>query len=106
MANIRINTPDEIEFQNFRTDVAKDQLPYISAQLGEWEMGDKLEAGIVIDAAGTAIYSPILSATDARKLAKWLNNAADTLEGLPNTTNKKHKKRTYYEEDDDTEYKF
>lgn len=104
MANLRINTPYEIEFQNFRHKVATTDLPYISAQLGDWQMGDSAESGIVIAAAGTGNYMPILSAADARKLAKWLNNAADTLDGTPKTTNKKHKKRSYYEEDDENDY--
>lgn len=106
MSNLRIHTPDEIEFQNNRPGVPATALPYVTAQLGEWEMGDAVETGIIVDAGGTEKYAPILSATDARKLAKWLNNAADTIEGLPNTTNKKHKKRTYYEQDDEPDYKF
>lgn len=100
MANLRINTLYEIEFQNFRAAVPNDELPYVSAQLGEWEIGSAIEAGIVIDAGGTQDYPPILTATDARKLAKWLNAAADALEGEVKKT-KKHKKRNHYEEEDD-----
>lgn len=103
MANLRTNTSDEIEFQNLRPGLALDKLPYILAQLGDWEMGNAVESGIVIDAAGTNAYAPILSSADARKLAKWLTKAADILDGVQD---KKHKKRTHYEQDDEPEYKF
>jgi len=100
----------EIEFQNFRSDVAPDNLPYISAQLGDWEIGSarELESGIVIDAAGPVEYPPILSAAAARKLAKWLNNAADALDGKVSSASKKHKKRNYYQDEyeDEDAYKF
>jgi len=109
VANLRINTLYEIEFQNFRRDVAPIDLPYISAQLADWDMGGTIEDGIVIDAAGPPEYPPILSATDARKLAKWLNNAADALDGEPGN-HKKQKKRNhnhhYDDDDEENEYSF
>jgi hypothetical protein len=109
VANLRINTLHEIEFQNFRRNVAPNDLPYILAQLGDWDMGGTVEAGVVIDAAGPHEYPPILSAADARKLAKWLNNAADALDGeLSN--HKKQKKRNhnhhYDDDDEENEYSF
>lgn len=107
MANLRINTLYEIEFQNFRPNVAPADLPYVAAQLGDWKIGDSTEAGIVVDAGGPEEYPPILSAAAARKLAKWLNNAADALDGNTNNSHKKHKKRNHYQEDDeDNEYQF
>lgn len=107
MANLRINTPDEIEFQNFRPGVAADNLPYMSAQLGDWEIGASVEAGVVIDSGGSSSYPPILSANDARKLAKWLNRAADVLDNSDNSAKKRNKKRSHYADDDDTEqYRF
>lgn len=105
MATLRINTPDEIEFQNFRADVSRTEVPYVIAQVGEWEMGAGVEAGIVVNAVGTEKYSPILSALDARKLAKWLNKAADALDGSTEN-HKKKPKRAYYEQDDESNYKF
>lgn len=106
MANLRINTLYEIEFQNFRPNVAPADLPYIAAQLGNWKMGSSAESGIIIDAGGPEEYPPILSAVAARKLAKWLNNAADALDG-ETSGHKKQKKRNHYQEDEeDTDYKF
>lgn len=107
MANLRINTLYEIEFQNFRPNVPPKDLPYVVAQMGDWQIGSSTEAGIVIEAGGPDEYPPILSATDARKLAKWLNNAADALDGANSGHSKKNKKRNYYEEDEDeSNYKF
>jgi hypothetical protein len=106
VATLRINTQEEIEFQNIRADLAAKAAPFVRAEVGEWEMGKHVEAGVVVDAAGTQLYAPILSANDARKLAKWLNRAADLLDGCAKSEKKNSKKRTHYEEDDDNPYQF
>lgn len=105
MATLHINTADTIEFKNIRPELQSKDYPFISAQLGDWEIAGKLEPGIVIDAIGTDDYPLLLSANDARKLAKWLTRAADTLDGTT-APHKQNKKRTHYEEDDDNQYRF
>ena len=105
MATLHINTADTIEFKNIRPELQATDYPFISAQLGDWEIADKLEPGIVIDAVGTDKYPLLLSANDARKLAKWLTRAADALDGTA-TPPKPNKKRPRYEEDDDNQYRF
>lgn len=105
MATLHINTADTIEFKNIRPALQAKDYPFISAQLGDWEIADKLEPGIVIDAVGTDKYPLILSANDARKLSKWLNRAADALDGTA-APSKQNKKRAHYEEDDNNQYKF
>lgn len=98
MAIIAINTPDTLEFHTNIPGAPKNPVPYVSIQLGTWELPTRTESGIIIDTGGAADYAPILSPTDARKLAKWLNKAADDLEGVPS---KKNKKKAHYNEDDD-----
>lgn len=105
MATLHINTADTLEFKNIRPELQAKDYPFISAQLGDWEIAGKLEPGIVIDAAGTDDYPLLLSANDARKLAKWLTRAADVLDGATKPP-KQNKKRTHYEEDEDNQYKF
>jgi hypothetical protein len=55
----------------------------------------------VIDVYGS--QAPLLTPADARKLAKWLNKAADELEG-PKSSKKPGHKQRHYEEDDDNNY--
>lgn len=104
MATLSLNTADAIEFKNIRPDVPANDAPVVLVQVGEWDMGKTAEAGVIVDAYGTDTYTPILTANDARKLAKWLNRAADILDNATNAP-KKNKKRTHYEEDDEP-YKF
>lgn len=106
MAIISINTPDTLEFRTSMSGAPKDPVPYVSIQLGAWELATKTESGIIIDSGGDPNYSPLLSAADARKLAKWLTRAADDMEGI--SVKKSSKKKHHYEEDDDETggYKF
>ena len=104
MATLSLNTADAIEFKNIRPDVLSNDAPAVLVQVGEWDMGKTVEAGVIVDAYGTDTYAPILTANDARKLAKWLNRAADILDNAANAP-KKSKKRAHYDEDDEP-YKF
>ncbi len=92
MATVVVNRPDLIEFKNAGT---AGEAPTLNVQSGAWEIGDHSENGIVFDVFGD--QAPILTASDARKLAKWLQRAADELEG----TKKSNKKPRYHVEDDD-----
>lgn len=106
MAITAINTSDTIEFRTNIPGAPKNPVPYVSIQLGVWELKEKTESGIIIDSGGSTDYSPVLSAADARKLAKWLNKAADDLEGV--VAKKNNKKKHQYDDDDDETggYKF
>lgn len=108
MAITVINTPDTIEFHTSIPGAPKNPVPFVSIQLGTWELPARTESGIVIDSGGDNDYPPVLSASDARKLAKWLVKAADDLEGVDNKKHNNNKKRQHYEEDDDETggYKF
>lgn len=108
MATISINTPDAIEFRNIIPGKAINTAPFVSAQLGTWEFETHTDTGVVIDTDNSANNPPVLSASDARKLAKWLIRAADELDGSIKSTKKNQKKRTHYDEDDDETggYKF
>lgn len=95
MATLAENTPNEIRFVN--ADGSKNN-PTLCIQAGDWDVGDHIENGIVFDTFGD--QAPILSAADARKLAKWLTRAADIVDG-GKQTEKKNKTRHRYENEDD-----
>lgn len=101
MATVVVNTPDHIEFKNVTAAAkAQDDSPTVSFQAGDWDAGSHTESGITVDVFGSQL--PLLSPTDARKLAKWLNRAADGLEGVKADKKRKHRPRP--EEDDDANF--
>lgn len=97
MATIAVNTPDSIQFVNAENGQIKDA-PTLSVQAGDWQVGPHVEAGVLVDVTGTD--APMLTANDARKLAKWLIRAADQLDGVKNSE-KKRKHKQHYEQDED-----
>jgi hypothetical protein len=100
VATVVVNTADTIEFSDV-TLADKDKRPTLSVQVGEWEIENKVDAGVVVDVFGS--HSPVLTSNDARKLSKWLMRAADILDGVKNSA-KKNRPRQHYEVDDADEY--
>lgn len=102
MATIAVNNDGMIQFVNFIADASgrgnQIDAPTLVVQSGEWQNDSATEAGVVFDVAGD--QAPILDSKDARKLAKWLQRAADILDGTKNST-RKNKARNYYEDEDD-----
>lgn len=101
MATVVANTPDLIEFKNILAGADPKESPTVVVQAGNWDAGGHSESGIAIDVYGA--QAPLLTPADARKLAKWLNKAADELEG-PKASKKPGHKQRHYEEDDDNNY--
>lgn len=102
MATVIVNKPEHIEFKNVTASESVENAPTFTAQAGNWETtSGRGEPGIVVDVFGSA--APILTSADARKLAKWLNRAADDLEG-EHKKNNKHKQHRHYESDDEHTY--
>lgn len=102
MATVLTNTPDEIVFCNSAVDKKKDDIPTLKAIAGDWETGTSLEPGIVFETYGAQF--PILTATDARKLSKWLSRAADMLEDVKPQKKKGTNKPRYDTDDEDDNY--
>lgn len=97
MATVVVNRPDHLEFKNIKSAAAPDDSPTIVFQAGDWDADGHTESGIVVDVFGAQL--PLLAPADARKLAKWLNRAADELDG--GKTDKKQKYRPRREDEDD-----
>lgn len=98
MASIVVNANDVIQFVNVGAKPSKTD-PTLLVQAGDWENGAGVEAGVAFDVSGAQI--PILTASNARKLAQWLNKAADWLDGVK-PAGRKHSKK-HYDEDDDAD---
>jgi hypothetical protein len=97
VATVVVNTPDHIEFKNVIAVNTQDDSPTVSFQAGDWDAGSHTESGITVDVFGAQL--PLLSPADARKLAKWLNRAADELEGVKADKKRKYRPRCEDEED-------
>ena len=98
MATLIVNNSTTIEFANLLS--RNNDSPTLNVQCGSWEFESAPVAGVVFDVLGD--HTPILTAQDARKLAKWLNRAADALDGVKQF-GKKGKSRRHYEEADDVD---
>jgi len=96
VATVIVNLPDVIKLSNRTTGLDEKTAPTVVMQLGDWDAGDHVEYGILIDVYGNE--APILTAADARKLSKWLVRAADELDGSKKPN--KNKKRSRSEDDD------
>lgn len=92
MATLTVNNSNMIEFVNI---LASGENPTLTAQCEQ--DGQQV---IAVDVFGD--LAPVLTSSDARKLAKWLNRAADSLDGVKNS-GKKNRSRRYYDEADDIE---
>lgn len=97
MAVIVSNSVDEIIFRDTSFSRDTTAAPTLSVLFGEWDQNGKSVSGILFETAGDTF--PLLTGSDARKLAKWLNDTADALEGV--APHKKTRGRNYYEQDDD-----
>lgn len=98
MATVAINSPDIIQFVNISGQKTSGD-PTIIFQSGEWGTDKHSESGIVVDVSGEQL--PLLDASNARKLARWLERAADALDGVKHHNNKKRSKHFYAEDEND-----
>lgn len=98
MATVVVNSADTIQFVNIGSSAGSNG-PTLLLQSGDWQDGDHVESGIVVDVAGD--QAPILTADNARKLARWLQRAADTIEGVKSTNKKRHRSSYSEDEEDD-----
>jgi len=70
----------------------------VLAEVGTWKTDTGNTSGVLVDIQGD--IAALLSATDARKLGRWLMRAAEELDGKP-AQDKKGRARRHYEVDDD-----
>lgn len=100
MATVVVNKPDHIEFKNVIAADAVADAPTVVFQSGEWASNGRAETGIAVDVFGAQL--PLLLPADARKLAKWLNRAADELDG----SNAKKKRKQHPQRDEEENDRF
>lgn len=102
MATIVQNGDESISFVNFQADKDVKNLPTLLVQAGEWDFcADDFAAGFNFSITGD--LTPLLTANDARKLARWLQRVADTLDGVKKSAEHKKKRKRHYDDEDDGE---
>lgn len=77
---ITLHTPDTIEISNHCAFEDGQDPPSVLLHSSSWRIDGELRHGIAVEVFGHR--APLISAPDARSLAKWLNEAADYLETL------------------------
>lgn len=92
MAQIVINTADSLQLCNPQPSLQPDQVPTLILQL------ETRDSGIYFDVTGENM--PILTAHDARKVAKWLNKAADLMDGTKSPKRKGQRKAAEWDTDE------
>lgn len=70
----------------------------VSAEVGTWNTDTGNTSGVLVDIVGD--IAALLSATDARKLGRWLLRASEELDGKP-AQDRKGRARRHYETDED-----
>lgn len=98
MATVVVNSADTIQFVNIGSSAGSDG-PTLLMQAGDWQNDNHVESGIVVDVIGGEM--PILTADNARKLARWLQRAADAIDGVKSTNKKRHRSSYNEDEEDD-----
>jgi len=103
VSDIKICTEDVFELRNPANPPPGEDPPTLLLEAGIWTTADGKKSGISVSAFGE--LAPLLEPRDAKRLAKWLENAADILSGEKKKHNdrKGPKKRRDYE-DDEFEY--
>lgn len=96
---------DFIFFANRAAQPEDANLPALVVEFGELSDADSQPlSGVIFSIEGD--YSPVLSSRDARKLSKWLDRAADSLDGISASPKGKKKRRHKYDEEDEDDYAY
>ena len=77
---ITLHTPDTIEISNRCSFKDGQDPPSVLMHSSSWQVEGETYHGIAVEVFGSR--APLISAPDARSLAKWLVEAADYLETL------------------------
>ena len=96
---IKVSTPDLFEVVNNVPGKPETDLPTLSAELGIWQFDDGEQTGINFDVFG--FRAPILSAAEARRLSKWLMQAAEAIDGSRAADARRGRKKRRYDEEDE-----
>jgi hypothetical protein len=94
------NESDIFELKNEIVPGEGNDAPTLLLEAGKWKTERGNISGISVSVFGDV--SPLISPTEARKLAKWLQRAADELEGAENHKPRAGTKPSHYEQDDET----
>lgn len=95
---VKINTADLLEIVNEFPGGKKEDVPTLLLEFGTWETDNGKQTGVSVESFGALV--PILGPADARRLSKWLLQAAERMDGEKAVMRKGQKKRRHDEEDE------
>lgn len=99
MAN-QNNSDVYISFVNRHKNFSEDDTPRLIVESGQFEHTDgTVISGVTFVTEGVLV--PLLTAKEARKLSKWLDRAADQIDGIKSSASRKKRRHEYDEDDDD-----
>lgn len=93
---------NEVDIFELKNEVAAgegNEAPTLLLESGKWKTARGNISGISVSVFGDV--SPLISPTEARKLAKWLQRAADALEGADSYKPRAGTKPSHYELDEE-----
>lgn len=93
---------NELDIFELRNDIPVpegEEQPTLLLESGTWNTRQGTISGISVSTFGDV--APLVSPTEARKLAKWLQRAADELEGDDDRKPRPGSKRSHYELDEE-----
>lgn len=93
------NEIDIFELQNDVPVAKGEDQPTFLAEAGTWKTKTGQITGISVTTYGEV--APLVSPTEARKLAKWLIRAAEDLEGADSRKSRPGSKPSHYDQDDE-----
>lgn len=99
VSDIRLYTDDTLELQNPVAEQKGEEPPTLLFEVGVWNMPTGQKSGIAVSAFGE--LAPLIEPQDARRLAKWLLAAADTLSGEKKQKGRKGPRRAHWDDEDD-----
>lgn len=95
---VKLNTPDLIEIVNDVPVTKGEDPPTVLAEFGTWKTETGDQTGVVFEVFGER--TPLLGVSEARRLAKWLMQAAERMDGGPVERRGGQKKRRHDEDDE------
>lgn len=94
---VKINTPDLLEIVN-ECSPEKGDPPTLLIEFGTWKTETGNQTGIAVEVFGD--QAPLLGPGEARRLSKWLLQAAERMDGSRGPARRGQKKRRHDEDDE------
>jgi hypothetical protein len=95
---IKVCTPDLLELVNNIPAPSGDEIPTLLLEVGIWNTETGNQTGVAFEVFGSR--APLASAAEVRRIAKWLMQAAEAMDGSRDNHRRGQKKRRHDEDDE------